>query len=250
MRVETFANRKAMANAAARRFSDLAQQAVARRGRFSVALSGGSTPLDLYRTLARAPYSNGVHWQRVHFFWGDERCVPADHPRSNYKMVRESLLKHVPVPFEQVHRIAGEAAPGDAAKAYEAGLRDFFQAGEPRFDLVLLGMGSDGHTASLLPGSKAVELEVKAAQQRWVTANFAEKEGAWRVTLTTVPINAAAVVVFLVAGEEKASTLKAVLEGPRQPLRLPAQLIRPAKGELIWMVDEAAAGLLAERSAV
>jgi 6-phosphogluconolactonase len=244
MRIETYADRRALTAAAARRFTDLARRAADRQGRFSAVLCGGDTPRELYQALAEAPDHDGIDWRRMHLFWGDERCVPPDHPRSNYGMVNDILLKRVPVPARQVHRIPGEIEPRKAARIYEAGLREYFQAGPPRFDLVLLGMGGDGHTASLFPGSAAVELEIRAAQQRWVTANYIAKAGSWRVTLTTIAINAAAQVVFLVAGRQKAATLRAVLTGPPQPWRLPAQLIRPAGGGLIWMLDTAAARLL------
>lgn len=244
MNTEIHADRQALAIATARRFDALARQAITRQGRFSVALSGGSTPRDLYRRLATAPLVNRINWKRVHLFWGDERCVAPEHADSNYAMVQDALLSQVSVPFGQIHRIQGEIDPHVAAVAYEDHLRHFFPAADPRFDLVLLGMGSDGHTASLFPESPAVVQALDASSQRWVVATPSDAAAPWRVTLTPLAINAADQVIFLVAGGEKAATLNQVLNGPFQPRTLPAQLIRPIRGSLIWMVDAAAASLL------
>jgi len=236
-----------LAQAAAEQFVTLAQEAIARRGRFSVALAGGSTPRCTYTLLGHEPFASQVDWTHVHIFWGDERCVPPDHPESNYRMARETLLDRLPIPAANVHRIPCEQAPEQAATAYEATLRAFFTEGEtpsegnptPRFDLVLLGMGEDGHTASLFPGTAALHEE-----ERWVVATYVEKLGAWRVTLTPVVLNAAAHVTFLVAGERKARRLQEVLMGPYQPDRLPAQIVRPRHGRLTWLVDTEATRLI------
>jgi 6-phosphogluconolactonase len=178
-----------------------------------------------------------VDWARVHVFWGDERCVPPDHPESNYRLAREALLDHVPLPPANVHRIPTEQEPVQAAADYEQTLRRFFGPGSvPRFDLVLLGLGTDGHTASLFPGTPAVH-----EYERWVVAHYVSSLPAWRVTLTPAVLNAADQVTFLVAGEEKAGALKQVLAGPYQPDVLPAQVVRPAGGSLLWLVDDAAA---------
>jgi len=172
----------------------------------------------------------------VHVFWGDERCVPPEHPESNYRLAREALLDHVPLPLANIHRIHTEREPAQAAADYERTLRRFFGPGNaPRFDLVLLGLGTDGHTASLFPGTPAVQ-----EHERWVVAHYVPSLAAWRVTLTPAVLNAADQVTFLVAGAEKAGVLDRVLNGPCQPDVLPAQVVRPAGGSLLWLVDAAA----------
>jgi 6-phosphogluconolactonase len=233
----------ALARAAAAEFQGRAAEAVAAGGAFRVVLSGGSTPRGLLSLLAGEPYRAHLPWEAIHFFWGDERHVPPDHPDSNYGMAREALLSRVPVPPANVHRIPGEEGhAGAAAAAYERTLKESFrlQGDErPRFDLVYLGLGPDGHTASLFPGTKALHEE-----RRLVVANWVGKFYAHRITLTAPVLNAAALVVFLVAGADKAVPLKAVLEGPREPDQLPAQLIRPEGGRLVWLVDRSAAARL------
>lgn len=228
---------------AAELFVGLADEAVSSTGRFAVALSGGSTPRVLYALLAADQFRQQVPWPKVHLFWGDERCVPPDHPDSNYRMAWESLLDRARIPEENIHRMPGEREDHcRAAAEYEQTLKSFFEgaAGElPCFDLVLLGMGADGHTASLFPGTAALE-----ETERLVTSHYVEKGGTYRLTLTGPVINQAANVVFLVSGKAKASVLREVLEGEYQPQRLPAQLIRPAKGSLLFIVDRAAAGKL------
>jgi 6-phosphogluconolactonase len=232
-----------LARAAADEFVRRAEDAIAAAGRFTVALSGGSTPLRLYRLLAEPPYRDRVAWDAVHVFWGDERAVPPDHRDSNYGAAHAALLSRVAIPPANVHRIRGEAADPEAAAAeYEEELRRCFQiapGGLPRFDLVLLGMGADGHTASLFPGSAAAREE-----DRLVVAAWVEKLGAYRVTLTTPVLNNAACVLFLVAGAEKAEVLGRVLQGGPAAAAYPAGRIRPRAGELIWLVDRAAAGSL------
>jgi len=203
--------------------------------RFSLVLSGGSTPQALYLLLARYPYANEIDWTRLHIFWGDERCVPPEHSQSNYRMACQALLEHVPLPPEHIHRMRGELPPEEAAQAYAQELAQFFGERQPQFDLVLLGMGADGHTASLFPHSAALK-EI----HKWVAANFAPSQASWRITLTIPALNAARQVAFLVSGADKASTLQRVLEGPYQPDELPAQFIQPA----VWLVDAAAAHLL------
>ena len=212
---------------------------------FTIALSGGSTPRRLHVLMAGDPaVRNRLPWGQLHFFWGDERHVPPDHPRSNYRMAQETLLSLASVPAENIHRIPSEETNAiRAAEKYEQELKTFFslQAGQlPRFDCVLLGMGSDGHTASLFPGSEALH-----ESKRLVAANWVEKIKAYRITLTVPVLNHADLVVFLVSGAEKAEALKQVLHGDYQPERFPAQLIRPDPGKLLWIVDRAAAsGLL------
>ena len=223
---------KAISQAAAERVATLAQT----RDPFTVALSGGSTPRRLYEMLAAPPFRGRVPWGRVHVFWGDERCVPPDHSDSNYRLAREALLDEIPILAENVHRIWGEMPPDQAAAAYQTELEAVVGV-NGRLDLILLGMGADGHTASLFPGTEALE-----ERERAVVAVYVERLQAWRVTLTLPVINAARQVLFLVTGAAKAEIVQAVLEGPEG--RFPAQQIRPTAGQLTWLVDVAAASRL------
>jgi len=238
--IRTSSEAASLARAAAEHFFTLATAAIAARGQFVVALSGGSTPRVTYVLLASDEFAARVDWSRVHVFWGDERCVPPDHPDSNYRMAREALLDEIPIPTENVHRIRGEWPPDQAATAYQAELEAVLGAGG-RFDLILLGMGADGHTASLFPGTAAMH-----EQTRWVVAHYVDKLSMWRITLTPVVINAAAHVTFIVSGAGKAERLREVLDGPHQPDVLPAQIVRPTDGRLLWLVDAAAAVHLRE----
>jgi 6-phosphogluconolactonase len=229
--------------AAASEFARLAREAVERSGRFTVALSGGSTPKSLYSLLASDEYSN-LPWNRMVFFWGDERHVPPDHPDSNYRMVTEAMLSKVPVPASNIFRVRGETKDADsAARDYEQDICQFFhlRAGEfPRFDLVLLGTGPDGHTASLFPDSAALN-----ESSRLVVANWVEKFKTYRITFTFPVLNHAACVIFLVSGPEKADAVRQVFAaGPEGP---PAKRVRPIHGRLLWLVDKAAAGELEGR---
>lgn len=278
---------ESLALAAASSIVQQARRSVKDRGRCSIALAGGATPRRTYELLARPPFVELMPWDDVHIFWGDERCVEPTDPRSNERMAREALLDHVPIPPDQVHpmRCGGEdpdsPRPADPraeiaarrrAEEYEGLLRAYFapigdavgaglhdRAGqaEPALDLVLLGLGEDGHTASLFPGS-----EVLRDEKRWVAATFVDTgpgagpPGAgplaaggdvWRVTLTASFINGAAAVVFLVSGRAKAATVRDVLEGPIDSIRLPAQLIRPKNGTLFWHLDDDSAALLSLR---
>ncbi len=231
---------------AAEAFVREAEKAVRASGRFTVALAGGSTPRALYRLLAGdgdPSLPTRVPWGQIHFFWGDERHVPPDHPDSNCRMAHEAMLSRVPIPPGNVHRIKAENPDaGLAAEEYAQALRDFFRppTGQfPRFDLILLGMGPDGHTASLFPGTDALREQARPVVAQWV-----EKFRTFRITMTPPVLNNAACVLFLVSGAEKAETLRAVLQGDYQPERFPAQLIRPAHGRLLWLVERAAARLL------
>ena len=226
-----------LAEAAARAFVARAEGAINGRGRFAVALAGGSTPEATYGALSR-DYADKLDWGRVHVFFGDERTVPPEHEDSNYRMVHETLLSRVPV--GSVHRMRGELPPTQAAAAYEEELREFFGAsdGPPSLDLILLGIGEDGHTASLFPETSALEIH-----DRWVVANPVLKLETTRLTLTVPVINCARSVNFLVAGEGKAEALKQILEGDADPQQYPAKLVRPIGGS-VWMVDRAAARLL------
>jgi 6-phosphogluconolactonase len=239
-RVLIFDDAESLARAAATRFVELAAACLDERGRFSVALSGGSTPRRIYELLAGEEFAPRVAWSKVHVFFGDERCVPPDNAESNYRMARETLLSRVGVAPENVHRMIGEGDAVANARLYEDELRTYFVGDAlPRFDLVMLGLGEDGHTASLFPASPA--LDERAA---WVVANRVEKFGAYRLTLTVPVINNAAHVMFVVAGAGKAERLREVIEGASDPHRLPAQLIRPSNGSLEWYVDRAAASRL------
>jgi 6-phosphogluconolactonase len=245
--VERFPTTAALMAGAAERVVSAAAQAIGASGRFAVALAGGSTPKGLYELLASPAYARRVDWSRVHLFWGDERCVPPDDPASNYRLTREALLDHVPIPDADVHRIRAEDAPARAAASYERELRHAFAtpAGRPsltvgrRFDLVLLGMGENGHTASLFPGLGAVR-----EKERWVVGEYVPEMSQWRVTLTPPLLNAARRVAFLVVGAGKAPMLQRVLEGPSEPEALPAQAIVPVDGTLDWLVDTEAAARL------
>jgi 6-phosphogluconolactonase len=236
-----------VAEAAARRFVAIANEAIASHGQFIVALSGGSTPRDTYLRLGKEDLVSKVMWSRVQIVWSDERCVPPDQAASNYRMARKALLDHVPIPAANVHRIRGEDDPAKAATAYERVIRGVLRTPKgpprgppaPRIDLVLLGLGVDGHTASLFPGAAAVH-----DSPSWVKADYVQAVSAWRVTLTPVIINAAAVVAFVVTGGAKAAIVREVLEGPRRLHELPAQLIAPAAGRVLWFVDVAAAAAL------
>lgn len=224
-----------LAREAAERIVAAAVQAIDTHGTFSLALSGGSTPRPVYELLSQEPFRSHVNWNKVEIYFGDERCVPPDSPQSNFKMANETLLSRVPIPDQSVHRIRGEMDPHQAAKEYGQMLKERF--GDGGLDLVLLGMGPDGHTASLFPGTQAVH----ETHHRCV-ANFVPKLNAWRVTMTAAFINRSDQVMFLVAGADKSQILSTVLEEPPDVERYPVQSIRPA-GRLIWLMDAAAAGM-------
>src|SRR5713101_6059808 len=227
----------ALADAAARLTVDVAAHAIAARGRFMWALAGGETPRATYARLALPPFRERVDWRRTWVFFGDERAVPPDHAASNYQMAHETLLSKVPIPAAQVLRIRGEAEDLEVAAAeYARALSEAFGT-RPRFDLVLLGLGVDGHTASLFPDSPVVREVFRAVAAVHVTAASIPQ----RLTLTLPVFNAAARVVFLVAGAEKAKVVKAVLG---EHATLPAAMVRPADGELVWLLDRAAAAQL------
>lgn len=238
--VRVFESAAELMDAAAQEILKAALQAVSEHGRFTWALSGGSTPSGLYQRLASDPFVDRMPWEAIHFFWGDERHVPPDHHESNFRMAREAMLDKAPVPAANIHRIHAEEPDAKrAAASYEDELRSFFGIvpGErPRFDLVLLGLGKDGHTASLFPGGTAVH-----ERERLVVAVLASGV---RITLTPPVLNNAALTVFLVSGEDKAPALQAVIDGARDPERYPAQIV---EGNRLWMVDRPAARLLARR---
>jgi 6-phosphogluconolactonase len=241
-RIVRVADLEALAREAAADFTRRANEAVGARGRFAVALSGGRTPQRLYALLAdeREPFRAQIPWNEVHLFWGDERHVPPDDPESNYRMVREVLLSRLSIPDSNVHRIEGEREDAaQAAALYESELRSFFDLGPgefPRFDLILLGIGADGHTASLFPKTAALGVRDRAVVSNWVP-----KLDAFRITMTLPVFWNAAAVVFLVSGADKAAVLAAVFGPSRLSDPLPCELVRPQTGELVWLVDRAAA---------
>jgi len=241
--LRVFADLEGMSAAAADLFCELGRARWREGNTFSAALSGGSTPQRLYELLAAPPFSTVIPWERVHLFQVDERCVPPEDPQSNYRMIRETLLRHVPIPEANFHRMAAELPDRDeAARAYAAELARALRPGPrefPRLDLVFLGMGPDGHTASLFPGSPALKEETL-----WVRANFVKKLATHRLTLTFPVLNAARRIVFLVSGTEKAETLRRVLQPDTDAIPLPARSVRPVDGEVSWYVDEAAAKFL------
>lgn len=234
------ADAAALAREAAAEFSKCAEAAVAQRGRFSVALSGGNTPRAVNALLAEQ-YKNSLHWEKIFLFFGDERHVPPGHPDSNYRMANESLFSRVPLPPENVFRMQAELAADIAAQKYEDTLRKFFQlrpGSWPQFDLIFLGLGDDGHTASLFPGTAALE-----ENARLVVANRVDKLKTDRITFTFPVLNHAREVLFLVSGAGKAPILREVLQ-PFNAAKYPVQTVRPEGGRLLWIVDQEAASLL------
>ena len=237
--IEVYPDLESLSQAAAAFIVRQAEQAVAARGRFSLALSGGGTPRRTYELLAAPPLAARAPWDRFHVFWGDERCVPLDDPRSNARLAREAWLDQVPIPKNQIHPLDCARDQTAAAQRYDTELREFFAGQPPRLDLVLLGLGDNGHTASLFPETPVLE-----ETARWAAAVYLPDQGLYRVTLTAPFLNQARQVAFLVAGAGKAAVLREVLHGPYEPRRLPAQLIQPQSGGLLWLLDLAAAAAL------
>jgi 6-phosphogluconolactonase len=215
---------------------DAGQTAIADRGTFSLVLSGGTTPRAAYELLARRPHRNALAWSDVYVYFGDERCVPPDDPRSNYRMAMETFLDVVPIPPHNVHRMRGEIDPATAAREYAGMLRDDL-GDDPRFDLVLLGLGPDGHTASLFPGTPPM-----TDADALVRAVASPLDVHDRITLTPKPINGGRTIAFAVEGETKAGIVRAVRDGPHDPTKYPAQIVAPSDGRLLWLLDVLAAG--------
>ncbi len=226
---------EALSQAAAELFTVQSRQARLICGRFSVAISGGETPHRLYEILATSPYRERIHWDEMHIFWSDERCVPEDDPRNNARMAHKTLLDLVPIPPDHIHAIRCDYSPQQAAVEYEKELKDFFSTQNPNFHLVLLGLGANGHIASLFPNTAVLNEKVK-----WVSEVYVKELNMHRITFTAPFINQASQVVFLVSGADKAQVLENVLEGTYKPHALPAQLIRPNGKQPIWLVDKAA----------
>jgi 6-phosphogluconolactonase len=233
--ISVYSDLEALSQAAAELFMVQSRQASMICGRFCVALSGGETPRRMYEILASSPYRERVHWGEVHVFWSDERCVPENDSRSNARMARQTLLEYVPIPPDHIHPIRCDQTPHEAAIQYEQELKDFFSTQNPNFHLILLGLGANGHIASLFPHTPVLNEQVK-----WVSDVYVKELGMHRITFTAPYINQASQVVFLVSGADKAQVLETVLEGPYQPRKLPAQLIRPYGKPPIWLVDKAA----------
>jgi 6-phosphogluconolactonase len=239
--IQILADAAALADFAALQFIQIAGDSIAAWGRFCIVLAGGSTPRLLYSLLAQPSKMEQIDWSRMQVYWGDERCVPPDDPNSNYLMARQALLDYVPLPAENVHRIFGELEPDNAALNYENELSyGFPEAKVPRFDLVLLGLAEDGHTASLFPGTPAL-----SETKRWVVSvehSTPPPPLVGRISLTLPALNAAANILFLVSGLGKAAIFSQVMQNQDSPNLLPAQLVRPQDGRLVWAVDRAAAG--------
>lgn len=215
------------------------QKVLTKKDRFTFVLSGGSTPKQLYTLLAQSPYSENIPWEKLHFFWGDERAVPYEDSRNNAKMAYDELLNKVGVQSENIHVMRTDIGPEESAAEYQKILEQYFDGEETTFDFVLLGMGDDGHTLSLFPGTPVIH-----EQNAWATAFFLSAQDMYRITLTAPVVNLAACVAFLAVGAGKAEVLQKVLEGDFEPDTYPSQVIKPVKGELHWFIDEAAASLL------
>ncbi len=238
--IRVFPSKEELFRASAELFCAIGSQAIRERGRYTVALSGGSTPRGLHQELV-TNFSKQLPWDKVFFFWGDERHVPPDFPESNFRMAKETLLSKLPIPTENVFRMAGNLPDANqAASIYEQALREFFHPAPgqfPRFDFILLGIGPDGHTASLFPGTKALE-----EKQHFVVGNWVEQHSTWRITLTYPVLNNAANVMFLVEGSGKAEIVRKALKDAGA--NLPCQGVHPENGELMWYLDQAAAAKL------
>lgn len=238
--IHIYENPEEKAQAAARMIVRLARDAIEAKGNFRLALAGGGTPLPTYRLLAEPPLREQMPWKSTDVFWGDERCAPMDSPLSNAGRAYDALLDSTPLPHDQIHPIlcGGISSPEQAAEQYELLLKGFFPGSKPGLDLVLLGLGEDGHTASLFPQSPAIET------RRWVDVVYGGDPEMWRVTLTPAFLNRSKTIIFLVQGVEKADVVLRVLQGPHQPESLPAQAISPSTGEVLWLLDSYAANRL------
>lgn len=236
MQIHIYKNADELSNAVAEWIATYIQSVLQKSDRFTIALSGGSTPQKLHTILAATPYREKIDWDKIHFFWGDERAVPFTDDRNNARMAYDTLLDHLSVPAEHIHVMRTDIDPQASASEYEKILHSYFDETPTSFDLVLLGMGDDGHTLSLFPGTEIVH-----EQRAWAKAFFLEAQDMYRISLTAPIVNKSASVAFLAAGKNKSKTLQQVLEGAHQPDLYPSQMIKPDKGEVHWFVDEAAA---------
>ena len=236
MELHTYKDAEALSNAVAKWIADIIAETLKKASRFTIALSGGSTPERLHKILAASPYKEQIDWEKLHIFWGDERAVPFEDSRNNAKMAYDTLLNFVPVPAAQIHVMRTDISPEQSAAEYRKILHEYFGNTGPSFDLVLLGMGDDGHTLSLFPGTAVVHEETV-----WATAYFLKAQDMYRITLTKTIVNRAARIAFLTTGPKKTHALKEVLKGAYNPDQYPSQEIKPLNGELHWFVDEAAA---------
>ncbi|MDP6924019.1 MAG: 6-phosphogluconolactonase [Candidatus Scalindua sp.] len=237
--IHAYPNKEKLVAATTDRIADCMELAIQKNGLCSMALSGGKTPGGIFSLLASNPYRDRLDWSKLHLFWGDERMVPPDHQDSNYRLVQETLLDHIKIPDENVHRMRGEIAPEEAAAEYVSLLHDHFKGDLPCFDLMLLGLGEDGHTASLFPGTDAVEEREKHA-----VAVFVPKLDAWRVTLTLPVLNAARKIMFLVSGKSKSEMVQRIISNKQLAKEIPATMVNPQNGELHWMMDSEAMVLI------
>ena len=237
--IQVFQTTEALNAAAATLIVEIAHKSVDATGRFSIALSGGNTPEKLYELLALSPYNQQMPWTETYFFWGDERCVPLEDNRNNAQMAQLALFNKIEIPPSNIHRIPVNLPPDRAALAYEKTIKDFFDEDAPRFDLILLGLGDNGHTASLFPGTAVLN-----EKSRGIRKVFVEEQNEFRITMTAPLINMAYHVLFLVTGENKAAILNTIFKGPYLPKQYPAQLVKPQSGKLYWFADGKAAALL------
>ncbi|MEO7309124.1 MAG: 6-phosphogluconolactonase [Chitinophagaceae bacterium] len=238
-KLEVFQTEDAITKAAAAFIIALAEKSVAEKGRFTLSLSGGQTPENLYSLLAEPTYSERMPWKNTYIFWGDERCVPANDKQNNANMAKTLLLDHIDIPAININPIPVDVAPARAAEAYEIIIKKFFGEAIPRFDLILLGLGENGHTASLFPGTDVVFENTRLIKEVYVA-----EQNMFRITMTPGLINNAHNIIFLVVGESKAAILKTILSGARQPDKFPAQIIKAKDGSLYWFIDKNAAALL------
>jgi 6-phosphogluconolactonase len=237
--IHVYPNKEKLVAATAEHIANSIEQAIQQNGLCNIALSGGNTPGGVFSLLASSPYRERVDWSRLHLFWGDERMVPPEHQDSNFRMVQETLLDHIKIPDENVHRMRGEIAPELAAEEYAELLDVHFKGSSPCFDLILLGLGEDGHTASLFPDTDAV-----GECEKHAVAVFVPKLSAWRVTLTLPVLNAARKILFLVSGKSKSEILQRIMSNKQPAKEIPATMVNPQNGELHWMLDSDATVLI------
>ena len=237
--IHAYPNKEKLVAATTELAANCIEQAIKQNGLCNMALSGGNTPGGIFSLLASNPYRDRLDWSRLHLFWGDERMVPQEHQDSNFRMVQETLLNHIEIPDVNVHRIRGEIAPEKSAEEYAELLGVHFKEDLPHFDLILLGLGEDGHTASLFPETDAVD-----ECEKYAVAVFVPKLSAWRVTLTLPVLNAAREVLFLVSGRSKSEMIQRIISMKQPAKELPATMVNPQSGELHWMLDSEAMVLI------